>query len=109
LGYIYKILQEIVKLNYKVDALQKQLNNLTSNTKAVPVKNEWTSLPDHLRQTMTSLSLINNPASAQDVSVNSGKCRAMESSYLNQLVRLGYINKKRESKTVIFSIVKKVL
>ena len=34
-----------------------------------------------------------------------GRCRAVESNYLNQLARMGWLNKRRVSKTISFRLV----
>jgi hypothetical protein len=43
-------------------------------------------------------------AMAEDVAKETGRARAIESSYLNQLFRTGYIKKKRELRRVYFFI-----
>lgn len=60
-------------------------------------------LPDHLRKTMMVLAKLVR-ARAEDIAKITGRARAVESSYLNQLVRMGYIKKEREGHEVYFSI-----
>jgi len=60
------------------------------------------SLPDHLRK--TALTMIKfGKAMAEEVAKETGRSRAIESAYLNQLVRMGYLSKKRVKKRVYFS------
>ncbi|MCD6248359.1 MAG: hypothetical protein J7J17_02800 [Hadesarchaea archaeon] len=60
------------------------------------------SLPDHLRK--TALAMIKfGKAMAEDVAKETGRSRAIESAYLNQLVRMDYLSKKRVKKRVYFS------
>ena len=61
------------------------------------------SLPDHLRKTAMAISKLGE-ATATDVSKETGRVRAVESDYLNQLVGMGHIKKKRKSHDVIFYI-----
>lgn len=61
------------------------------------------SLPDHLRTTATTLFEI-GPATADDIANVTNKERAVESNYLNQLVRMDHVNKYREGRKVYFSI-----
>ncbi len=61
------------------------------------------SLPDHLRKTALGLMTIEQ-GTASDVSKNTGRARAVESSYLNQLERQGYVTSFRKNKQKIFSI-----
>lgn len=59
------------------------------------------SLPDHLRITIMALSELGD-ATADQVSKRTGRARAIESSYLNQLVRMGYLEKRRVGRKVCF-------
>lgn len=60
-------------------------------------------MPDHLRK--TALTLCNlGEATAEDVSAKTGRARAVESDYLNQLVNLGHVKKKRKGRKVYFYI-----
>lgn len=61
------------------------------------------SLPDHLRKTAMILHRLGK-ATANQVSMESGRKRAVESGYLNQLVIMGHIKKKREGRDVYFYI-----
>jgi hypothetical protein len=67
-------------------------------------------LPKHLQVTFLALIKL-GPSSALDVSVVTGKARALESSYLNQLVTLKLVCKEprvdplhRGKPTVVFSV-----
>ncbi|MCX8169768.1 MAG: helix-turn-helix domain-containing protein [Candidatus Methanomethyliaceae archaeon] len=60
-------------------------------------------LPDHLRKTMMALAKLVR-ARAEDIAKITGRARAVESGYLNQLVRMGYVRKEREGHEVYFSI-----
>jgi len=61
------------------------------------------SLPDYLRKTLMELSK-HEEATAETVSRNTGRSRAIESLYLNQLCRMGLARKKRVGKRVYFSL-----
>jgi DNA-binding transcriptional ArsR family regulator len=61
------------------------------------------SLPDHLRTTATTLFEI-GPATADEISQITNKERAVESNYLNQLVRMNHVRKYREGRKVYFRI-----
>ncbi len=60
------------------------------------------SLPDHLRRTVLSLAKLGGEATAEEVSRETGRARAVESAYLNQLVAMGYLGKKRKGRKVYF-------
>jgi len=60
-------------------------------------------LPDHLRKTMIALSRLIE-GRADGVAKITGRARAIESGYLNQLVRMGYVKKMRRKHQIYFSI-----
>ena len=65
--------------------------------------NAMLSLPRGLRTTaMAIVKLIEGTASV--VSRETGRPRAVESNYLNQLVAMGYARKSRVSRKVVFSV-----
>jgi len=64
------------------------------------------SLPDHLRKTAMVICRMNAGATADDVAKETGKARAVESSYLNQLVTMGHLKKKRKGRKVHFYLEK---
>jgi predicted transcriptional regulator len=61
------------------------------------------SLPDHLRKSALSLATLGE-GTATDISKETGRVRAVESDYLNQLVSMGLIKKKRKGRDVYFYI-----
>jgi hypothetical protein len=64
-------------------------------------------LPDHLRKTVMVLSKLIE-ARADEVAKITTRARAIESGYLNQLVRLGYVAKKRKKHQIYFTIANEV-
>ncbi len=60
-------------------------------------------LPDHLRKTAMALDKIGE-GTADDIARITGRERAVESGYLNQLARMGYVKKKRVGKKVVFTV-----
>ena len=61
------------------------------------------SLPDHLRKSAMALSTLTE-ATATDLSKETGRVRAVESDYLNQLVSMGLVKKKRKGRDVYFYV-----
>ncbi len=59
--------------------------------------------PKHLQVSLTSLVKL-GWASASQVAAVTGKARAVESSYLNQLVVMHIVQKKRRDRTVFFKV-----
>lgn len=60
-------------------------------------------LPDHLRKTMLALAKLIE-GRADEVAQITGRARAIESGYLNQLMRLGYIRKIRRKHQIYFAL-----
>jgi len=61
------------------------------------------SLPDHLRKSALSLATLGE-GTATDISKETGRVRAVESDYMNQLVSMGLIKKKRKGRDVYFYV-----
>jgi hypothetical protein len=61
------------------------------------------SLPDHLTKTAMVIAKLQK-GTALEVSKETGRARAAESDYLNQLVSMGYLKKKRSMRKVVFYI-----
>jgi len=60
------------------------------------------SMPDHLRKTAMTVCRIGR-ATADDIAQQTGRARAVESAYLNQLVLMGYLKKERKGRKAYFS------
>jgi hypothetical protein len=98
------ILEEIFKEMMHIRSRLDDIENSFSSWKPQPVdvpESELIALPDHLRRTFVVVS-SKGECSAVQVSNLTGRCRAIESNYLNQLSRMGWLNKRRVSKTVHF-------
>lgn len=104
-----KINESLKQINLKLDKLIKSKEALEQATderreelEALDVMT-LLSLPDHLRKTAMILSRLGR-ATAGQVSKESGRERAVESGYLNQLVVMGHVKKRREGRDVYFYI-----
>lgn len=65
------------------------------------------SLPKHLQETTVHLSKL-GAATAQDIAHSTHRARAVECSYLNQLVVIGYCAKERKKREVFFTLTEKL-
>ncbi len=95
-----QIFKEMVNIRLRLDDIE----NSISGWKPSPLEVDETklmNLPDHLRQTFVVVA-SKGECSATEVSNLTARCRAIESNYLNQLARMGWLNKRRESKTTVF-------
>lgn len=94
-----KIFSELVQIKKRLDHLEQASPiNIRSDFNSILLK-----LPDHLRNTMLAMIELKE-ATANMVAEKTGKARAMESCYLNQLTRMGLLRKKRRQRKVFFYI-----
>lgn len=80
----------------------------SEETRVVPDVMTLLSLPSSLRKTMLALYKLEE-ATAKDLSNETKRLRAVESAYANQLVRMGYLRKKRVGRQVYFYIESNIL
>ena len=59
------------------------------------------SMPDHLRKTAMVL-CRGGRATAEEISAQTSRARAVESAYLNQLVIMGHLKKERKGRKAYF-------
>jgi hypothetical protein len=59
------------------------------------------SMPDHLRKTAMTICRCGR-ATAEEISEQTSRARAVESAYLNQLVIMGYLKKERKGRKAYF-------
>jgi hypothetical protein len=101
------IFHEMLSIRYRLDDLEKNFSNWSPKPLEIS-DGKLLLLPDHLRKTyMTVVSKVECDATV--VSNLTGRCRAVESNYLNQLVRMGWLNKRRVAKTISFRAVTEVM
>ena len=95
-----RIFQEMMNIRYRLDDIENAFSNWNPQPLEVP-DTELLQLPDHLRMTYMTVA-SRGESNATLVSNLTGRCRAVESNYLNQLARMGWLNKRRVSKTIHF-------
>jgi hypothetical protein len=114
-----KIIDELRKANEKLDLLIASNNRLLEirnvlqqkkgegvskpELKLEPDVMSLLSLPTSLRRTAMVLYKMEK-ATADEIAKETRRLRAVESAAANQLVRLGYLKKKREGRDVYFYI-----
>jgi hypothetical protein len=96
-------MQEMMQIRYRLDDIEAALTKWHPRPLEIP-ESELLSLPDHLRKTYMTV-MSKGECNATEVSNLSGRCRAMESNYLNQLTRMGWLSKDRCSKTTRFRLI----
>jgi hypothetical protein len=97
------IFKEMMSIRQRLDDIENSFSGWKPQPVEVP-ETELIALPDHLRRTYVVVS-SKGECSAVQVSNLTGRCRAIESNHLNQLSRMGWLNKRRISKTVHFRLI----
>jgi hypothetical protein len=98
-----QIFREMQNIRFRLDDLQNAMASWSPQPVEIS-ESKLISLPDHLRRTFMVV-VSKGECSSVIVSNMTGRCRAIESNYLNQLVRMGWLNKRRDSKTMHFRAV----
>jgi hypothetical protein len=93
------IYKELLEIRHRLEDIDKKL---AARVEPVSVPNsELFSLPNHLRTTYLTVA-SKGECCAVDISCSTGKSRSIESCYLNQLVRMKWLIKRREGKRLMF-------
>jgi ArsR family transcriptional regulator, lead/cadmium/zinc/bismuth-responsive transcriptional repressor len=107
-----KIRENLERLNQKMEIIieiQKTGNQKGGINPLVPDASldvmTLLSMPDHLRKTAMTI-CRNGRATAEEISQQTNRARAVESAYLNQLVIMGYLKKERKGRKAYFFIEK---
>ena len=107
LEILNRIENQLKQLNNKIDLLIRNKSNLKLTRENEEPKDPaldsfaLLTLPDHLRKTAMAMNELLE-GTAEMVSEKTERRRATESKCLNQLVRMGYLNKKRKGLKVVF-------
>jgi hypothetical protein len=103
-------LDSLIKLNGEILKIQEETPRLVANKsysgmepKFEPDAMSLLSLPMSLRKTVMVLYKLEK-ATAEDLARETKRLRAVESASANQLVRMGYLSKRREGREVYFYI-----
>ncbi len=101
-----KLSKNIERLLEEIRDTLRNLNRRVDKLEAQPplyVPGTFSSLPEHLRRTMEVIAIFGE-ATAQQVSDKTGRSRAAESDYLNQLAGRGFLKKQRRGRETIFQV-----
>jgi hypothetical protein len=107
-------IQEAVKtmnhtVNQSLKTIEDEIMDIVENIRAEEAKKKsqgfkpsiLLSFPDHLRLTVRALMKL-GIATAKEVSQETGRSRSLESTYLNTLTTMKYVQKERKSRKVFY-------
>jgi ArsR family transcriptional regulator, lead/cadmium/zinc/bismuth-responsive transcriptional repressor len=95
-----QIFKEMMNVRQRLDNIENSFAGWNPQPVHV-LESSLITLPDHLRKTYVVVA-TKGECDAVQVSNHTGRCRAIESNYLNQLLRMGWVSKRRISKAVHF-------
>jgi ArsR family transcriptional regulator, lead/cadmium/zinc/bismuth-responsive transcriptional repressor len=101
-----KIRENLERLNEKIEVMI-ELQKHDRKDIAEPLQDTpldvmtLLSMPDHLRKTAMTVCRCGR-ATADEISQQTTRARAVESAYLNQLVLMGYLKKERQGRKAYF-------
>jgi len=100
---IKKKLDDIDKKLNKILAVRSMATRIMSPNQRAFVPKPLSSLPKHLKKTASAIATMGQ-GTAKQVAAKTGRTRAAESDYLNQLAREGFLKKERRGKKVHFLV-----
>jgi len=100
--------EELKEIKKRLTSIEGKLDDLTklyseSQTRRESVPNTLASLPEHLKTTALTIATMGRATAAQ-VGEKTGRTRAAESDYLNQLASRGFLKKERQGKEIHFLV-----
>jgi predicted transcriptional regulator len=105
LHILEKIKENLEKLNEKMEVMIELQKHGRKETPSLPDASldvmTLLSMPDHLRKTAMTICRCGR-ATAEEISQQTSRARAVESAYLNQLVIMGYLKKERKGRKAYF-------
>jgi hypothetical protein len=93
----------MISMRQRLDDIENKFSKLDPQPLQL-AESELITLPDHLRKTFMVVA-DKGECDAIQVSNRTGRSRAIESNYLNQLSRMGWLNRRRITKGVHFRLV----
>ncbi len=102
------LLDRIKRLEERLDVVEKtlQLRDLPTTSTTISLsQKDLLALPSSLQKTMLAIQELQE-ATSTGVSKETGRARSVETIYLNQLARLGYLNKERKGRKIFFKILR---
>lgn len=100
-----EVSERIRKIEERLDALEKMIKavgiSLAENPPQSINLRDLLALPSSLQKSMLAVQEFRE-ATASKVAEKTGRDRTVETIYLNQLMRLGYLSKERRGRRIYF-------
>ncbi len=108
-----EVLERIKKIEERLDNLERIMKNVEAfptresqklSLKSINMK-DLLALPTSLQKTMLTIQELEE-ATATRVAEETGRDRTVETIYLNQLMRLGFLTRERRGRKVYFKVLR---
>jgi DNA-binding transcriptional ArsR family regulator len=90
------ILRKVESVDDKISALAQQVKT------PPPLQTVYLSVS--IQATYNALKTFNGSASAEQIAAITGRARAIESMHLNELFRMGFVEKEKQGRKRVFSL-----
>jgi DNA-binding transcriptional ArsR family regulator len=101
--YYYRVKLLFEAIMRKVESVDDKISTLTQQVKT-PLPLQTVYLSVSIQATYNALKTFNGPASAEQISAVTGRARAVESMHLNELWRMGFVEKERQGRKCFFRV-----
>ena len=104
-----EIADRIKRIEERLDVLEKMIKtvgiSLAENQPQTLNLKDLLSLPSSLQKTMLAVQELKE-ATSSGVAEKTGRDRTVETIYLNQLMRLGYLDRERRGRKIYFKLMR---
>ena len=100
INQLQKLEDRLASLESRVSSMESQFSPVIEDKMAL-----FLTVPDTIRKSLFAVSQLEK-CTAEDVSEITGRHRSIENKYLNELVRSGWLEKKREGKKMHYYLKK---
>jgi DNA-binding transcriptional ArsR family regulator len=102
-GPYYRVKLLFGAIMRKVENVDDKVSTLIQQVK-VPPPLQTVYLSVSIQTTYNALKTFNGPASAEQISEVTGRARAVESMHLNELWRMGLVEKEKQGRKRVFTL-----
>lgn len=103
------VLARIRKIEERLDVLERMVKVLGTSSDRSTIQSismkDLLALPSSLQKTVQVIQELGE-ATSPEVSKETGRDRTVETIYLNQLTRLGYLTKERRAHKIYFKVLR---
>jgi hypothetical protein len=97
-----QLAEQLREINARLQRIEDVIMSHNTEPSDIP-ESLLLSIPDHLRRSFMAVGKL-GISTATDISLETGRARAVESSYLNQLVRMKHLEKGKDGREATFTV-----